>query len=298
MSKDIIINDRGGTQLHLLSSAHKSSVEEVEDLLGEGFLQSDDGVTFISKKHVIEAGIYVWNKKRRRGVSDKDLKQYIGLLVESDSAPGKDEEGEHILNCVTSTTAGIVSTLHGLRPYANTPDNDKPNWSISDIPQNISYAMRDPNGMNADIQLEAKRCSHEKDIVLFSPAGLIGVPKVKVSLEPPMDADDRHVIFIHWSPSVEVVGNLLADEGYIVGASKQVLGQYLTSMKAHKGSCGGGVFFKLDGTLAGIHQGIEHESVKKKGKVARKEIEALKEEKDAFTYFLGCDQLSIFLNDA
>lgn len=282
--------------MYVLNSEDGGTMGELMDSIGDGTLKRD-GSLIISKNYKLKGGVYVWeHKKARRGVTDKDLKQYIGLLVEHDAAPAVDELGIEVLNCVTSTRGGILSTLHSLKPYAKTANDDKPNWKIADIPANISYAMRDPTGAKPDIPLVPQRCSHDQDIVVFSPEGLVQVPKVTISLQPPMEADDRHVIFIHWSPSVPVKGNLMADEGYIIGASATVEGQYLANLKAHKGACGGGVFFKLDGTLAGIHQGIEHESDSKTGRITRKEIEALKEQKDSFTYFLGCDELSKFLN--
>jgi hypothetical protein len=157
--------------------------------------------------------------------------------------------------------------------------------------------MRDASGIKTDIPLQPTRCSHEKDLIIFTVAGLTPVPCVNISHVSPMQAPDRHVIFIHWSPAVDVDGGLLGDEGFIVGKSRIADGQYLASLRSHKGSCGGGVFFKMDGTLAGIHQGIEHESEESTGKVTRKGLETLKGQKDAYTYFIGCVELSNFVED-
>lgn len=108
-------------------------------------------------------------------------------------------------------------------------------------------------------------------------------------------------MFIHWSPEETTVkGGLLQDEGVVVvGESDVINGRHLVCLRAHAGRCGGGVFFKLDGTLAEIHQGLEHESVQITGggkseeiDVTRKEFEKLKGQKDGYTYFLGSVEIS------
>lgn len=128
------------------------------------------------------------------------------------------------------------------------------------------------------------------------------IPAATVSQSPP--EKESEIIFLHWSPEVSVEGHILIDHGYVVGKSTESNGIFIASLKSHGGACGGGVFFATNGELAGIHQGIVHESEKdsRRGRDSvarlREDLEELKEEKEGFSYFLGSVELAEFLEDA
>lgn len=106
---------------------------------------------------------------------------------------------------------------------------------------------------------------------------------------PPTSAPDKHVAFVSWSPHLKSK-TLLVDEGVIVFALQEH-GHYAASLRAHKGACGGGIFSLVDGTLAGMHVGLQHSARKKNG---AKPSAKLSGEKDGYAIFVGRDALKGF----
>lgn len=289
---DIIINNEAGGLEGCFSSADGTTVAEiVETMPSNGFLVDANGIIKNKKKLVLPAGTYTFRfKKKREGVKASDLLKFVGILIER--VDGEDK----ILSCATSTTVGIVSVLHCITSYRELEEDAQSSWKFDLIPKGVSYIYRDPLEVKVDVPLQPFRFDHKRDLIVFNPATI--QPQAQLSLRSPMMDEDRRVYFIHWSPHSSVKSGLLQDEGVVVGESMELEGQYLASLRSHGGSCGGGIFFKLDGKLVGIHQGGEHESEKVKGgetsddvDVTRREFEELKGQKDAYTYFLGSSEI-------
>jgi hypothetical protein len=63
------------------------------------------------------------------------------------------------------------------------------------------------------------------------------LPKAPLSKVSPLVYGQRRVFFGHWSPKISAEGQLLSDEGLVVGKS-DVAGQFIASLRARGGSCG------------------------------------------------------------